>query len=114
MSLCGQPGLFPCWFQALRQRSKLLILGSGATCIHNGKPITRSKWEMLGRPKQVKWEADFTFETLQIKFHESIQFDLVNKAVINFGGVMRQVVLSIVLQQQMSNQAIVEMNYLML
>lgn len=73
--------------QALRQRPQLLVLGSGATCIHNGEPITRSKWEMLRRPKQVKWEADFTFETLQIKFHELIQFDLVNEAVINFGGV---------------------------
>lgn len=73
--------------KALLQRPKILILGSGATCIYKDVPITRTELEANGSPGQVKWEADFTFETLQHKFRELIRFKSLNEAITNFGGI---------------------------
>lgn len=73
--------------QALLQRPEILILGSGATCIYRDSPITRKVWEENGSPAHVKWEADFTFETLQHQFRELTKFEALNKAIANFGGI---------------------------
>jgi len=73
--------------QALLQRPKILIIGSGATCICGDSAITRKLWETTGRPAQVKWEADFTFETLLHQFQELTKFEALDKTIANFGGI---------------------------
>ena len=76
-------------YLALSHQPSIIIFGTGSSCIHRNKPISRLDWLSKGQPKDVKWEADFTLKYLIDNFEELLYFPKIAEAINQFGGLPR-------------------------
>jgi hypothetical protein len=76
-------------FLALKYKPIKLIFGTGASCVFNEKPISRSDWIRIGKPLEVEWEADFTFKYLLENFEILLKFDKLKNAINENGGLLK-------------------------
>lgn len=71
---------------ALKHRAKILILGTGASCIFENNPISFKKWVSLGKPSNVLWEAEYAYNKLISNFNMLYNFKEVENVILSFGG----------------------------
>ena len=74
-------------YLALMHKPLMLIFGTGASCIFENKPISRSDWEEKGRPENIEWDSDFTFNYLMENFDELMNFPLLKDVIVKLGGI---------------------------
>lgn len=86
----NQPGRLPVAIAfALQIRAKRLLFGSGASALFEERAISRNQWKEMGMPRNVKWEAEYTFDILLKQLPSLCVFSDLANEIRRFGGIDR-------------------------
>ena len=71
---------------ALKHHAKLLVFGTGSSCMLEGNPITHKSWVSFGEPMNIVWESEFIYNYMIKHFNDLNNFEEIKKVVSAFGG----------------------------